>query len=143
MKTTAVVMVVDDEPRIREVIRHGLRADGYDVVEASDGEEALSLFEEHTPDLLLTDVRLRKMDGLRLVSKLRERDPNVPFIMLSTQGTGRTALKTRRLKRSDFIEKPFEIARLRSAVNRALKDRSPASTHLSKASQFIPGLYLG
>jgi len=148
MRGTAVVMVVEHEPKIRGLLRHVLCAEGHDVLEAADAEEAIRLFEQRMPDLLLTDDELPKMDGLRLASKVRERDPNVALIVLSALGMAPSGLRGTRLRECDFVKKPFEMTRLRSAVRLALAHQSPSGAtlpgvNLSTPAPDLPEFYLG
>ena len=103
------LMVVDDEPKIREVLHHALVADGYDVVEAADAEQTLELLDEFLPDLILVDIRLPKMDGLTLIQRLRSRDPNLPLITFSGSNTRfQSGRKSCALARSTASSAPSE-----------------------------------
>ena len=81
----AKVLIVDDEPNIREVVGLYLRRDGHDVVSAADGEEALGLFRSSQPDLVVLDLMLPKMNGLEVCRKMQA-ERRVPLIMLTSRG---------------------------------------------------------
>ncbi len=106
------VLVVDDEPLIADLVAHALRDEGYAVRVAADGVWALAAAEDAPPDLLLSDVRMPRMDGVSLARELRERHPNLPIVLFSAQydGIDFPSLGVR------FLPKPFDLNALLSAV---------------------------
>jgi DNA-binding response OmpR family regulator len=116
----ARIMVVDDDPHIREVVRHFLGTAGFDVVEASDGREALRLLERTQADLLVLDVMMPKMDGWQLCQELK-RLRDVPILMLTAKGETSQKLKGFELGADDYLVKPFEPAELAARVKALLK----------------------
>ena len=75
------ILVVDDDPSIRMLYKEDLEDEGYEVVVASSGEEALRLFEEENPDLVTLDILMPDMDGIQLLRKMKEKRPRVPIVM--------------------------------------------------------------
>jgi DNA-binding response OmpR family regulator len=103
------VLVVDDEPNARELLSEFLTAKGYEVLTASDGEEALCKVKDEPPHLILLDVRMPKMNGLEVLKQVREIDHEVGVIMVTAvneEETGRQALK---LGAFDYITKPMDF----------------------------------
>jgi DNA-binding NtrC family response regulator len=124
MAANALVMVVDDEKRVRDLIRTILGRDGHDVVEAADGEEALRRMDEALPDVLIIDRVMPVMDGMKLIQEARRRDGALPLIMLTGQGDVKTAVEAMQHGAMDFIPKPFEVERLRAAVAKAIEGQT-------------------
>lgn len=120
----ALVMVVDDDKRIRDLIRTVLGRDGHDVIEAADGEEALRRLDETLPDVLIVDRVMPVMDGMKLIQEARRRDNALPLIMLTGQGDVATAVEAMQLGAADFIPKPFDVERLRNAVAKAVEGQA-------------------
>ena len=114
------VLVVDDEVKMRRLLEMSLKNMGYEVVMASDGVEALAFCDEAPFDLILTDLKMPRMDGLQLLRSLRERGEDVPVIVLTAFGTIETAVEAMKLGASDYIIRPFEMETVELAVTRAL-----------------------
>ncbi len=114
------ILVVDDEEPIRKTLRMALEYEGYDVSEASSGQEALAFTEREPADLVFLDIKMPGMDGLEVLGKLHER-PSAPLvIMVSGHGSVQTAVQATKLGAFDFIEKPLETERVLLAVRNAL-----------------------
>jgi DNA-binding response OmpR family regulator len=112
----ARVLVVDDEPDAVELLTEFLTGKGYDVVTASNGEEALQRVKEDRPHLILLDVRMPGMSGLEVLRRVREIDQEVGVIMVTAvneEETGRTALA---LGAFDYIVKPLDFAYLEKSL---------------------------
>jgi DNA-binding response OmpR family regulator len=110
------VLVVDDEPDAVELLREFLTAKGYEVTDASDGEEALRRVKEDRPHLILLDVRMPKLNGLEVLKRVREIDREVGVIMVTAvneEDTGREALK---LGAYDYITKPLDLQYLERSL---------------------------
>ena len=124
------ILVVDDEANIRRTLRGVLADEGYEVVEAQDGRRALELLERELPRLAIVDIWMPEMDGIELVSKMRQQAPEVPVIVISGHGTIDTAVRVIRMGAFDFLEKPFQLDALLRMVDRALggTDEAPAVT---------------
>ncbi|MBI2116828.1 MAG: response regulator [candidate division NC10 bacterium] len=112
----ARVLVVDDEPDAVELLQEFLTAKGYDVLTASDGEEALRQVKEHRPHLILLDVRMPKLNGMEVLKRVREIDHEVGVIMVTAvneEETGREALK---MGAFDYITKPLDLQYLERSL---------------------------
>ena len=114
------ILVVDDEASIRTSLQGILEDEGFIVVTAVDGEQALARVQSEVPDLVLLDIWMPKMDGLQTLQKLKERFPKLTVIMMSGHGTIETAVKSTRLGALDFIEKPLSLEKVIVSVNNAL-----------------------
>jgi two-component system KDP operon response regulator KdpE len=119
---TQQVLVVDDEPQIRRALRVALRANGYGVLEAASGGEALDKFAEHPPDLVILDLVLPDMDGVEVCRRLREWT-GVPVIVLSAHGEDEAKVRALDEGADDYVTKPFSmpelLARMRVALRRS------------------------
>jgi len=125
----AKVLIVDDEPNIREVVGLYLRRDGHDVVSAADGEEALGLFRSSQPDLVVLDLMLPKMNGLEVCRKMQA-ERRVPLIMLTARGAEEERIVGLGIGADDYVVKPFsprELAARVAAVLRRAGETLPAS----------------
>jgi two-component system response regulator AtoC len=114
------MLVVDNEARMRQILELALGSMGHEVVQAADGVEALAAIDATRFDLVLTDLRMPRMDGMQLLRELRERGEEVPVIVLTAYGTIETAVEAMRLGASDYIIRPFEIETIELAVTRTL-----------------------
>src|SRR5437773_6983412 len=102
----ASVLVVDDEPMVREVLERYLTAEGFSVGIAVDGEEALLRFGEHAPDLVLLDLMLPKVDGYEVFRRIRDQG-STPVIMLTARGDETDRIVGLDLGADDYVTKPF------------------------------------
>jgi two-component system KDP operon response regulator KdpE len=123
METRKRILVVDDEPEITLVLRSGLTKHGYDVRVANEGEAALELFHAWTPDLVVTDLSMPNMNGLKLCQRLRAISP-VPIIILSVKSDETAKVEALDLGADDYVTKPFGMGELLARVRAALR-RSP------------------
>jgi len=116
------VLVVDDEPTIREIVVSYLRRDGFRTLEAADGNRARELLEAETPDLVVLDLMLPGVDGLELCRRIRARS-QVPVIMLTARGEESDRIVGLELGADDYVTKPFSprelAARVRTVLRRA------------------------
>lgn len=119
------ILVVDDESQITRVLRTTLSAQRYDVRVANDGETALEIMKDWTPDLVITDIAMPNMDGLKLCQELRIRS-QIPIIVLSVKEDERTKIKALDLGADDYVTKPFSMNELLARVRANLR-RAPAS----------------
>lgn len=119
----AHILVVDDEPQITRVLRTTLTANGYDVRVANDGEMALEIMKDWTPNLIITDLMMPNVDGLQLCKRVRAFS-EVPIIVLSVRGQERTKVEALDAGADDYITKPFGMSELQARVRAALR-RSP------------------
>jgi len=118
------VLVIDDDPGLREYMEALVTRQGYEVRAVAGGEEALRVLDDANPDLVTLDVVLPGMDGLETLRELKARAPHVPVIMLSGHGQARTIVEAMRLGASDFLRKPFEAEELELAFQKALEKRA-------------------
>ncbi len=117
----SLVMVVDDEPDIRDLVREILEDEGYAVVVAEDVKSAREAIEERVPDLVLLDIWMPEQDGVSLLKEWRDQGAlKFPVVMISGHGTVETAVEATRLGAVDFIEKPLSLARLLLSVEKAI-----------------------
>jgi len=124
MADSSTILLVDDEEAVRKVLTFPLERDGYTVVQASDGEEALARFGDQPVDLVVLDIMLPKLDGLEVCKQLRSRS-SVPIIMLTARDDELDKVLGLELGADDYITKPFSIREFRSRV-RALLRRARA-----------------
>ncbi|SIN97515.1 two-component system, NtrC family, nitrogen regulation response regulator NtrX [Parasphingorhabdus marina DSM 22363] len=120
------ILIVDDEPDIRELISGVLEDDGYETRTAADSDSALAAVNERKPSLVLLDVWLRgsRLDGLELLTEIKKLDPKLPVIVISGHGNIDTAVAAISEGAVDFIEKPFEAEHLMHLVARATETES-------------------
>ncbi|MCB2154021.1 sigma-54 dependent transcriptional regulator [bacterium] len=117
------LLIAEDEERMRRLLGMLLGGDKFDLQLAADGEEALQKFEETSPDLVITDLRMPKMSGTDLIKAIRERQPDVPVIVITAFGSIESAVEAMQAGATDYITKPFEEARIRLAIEHALAAR--------------------
>jgi len=115
------VLVIDDDPGIRDYLETVALRLGYSVTVAGDGEEALATLDQSKPDIITLDAVLPGMDGLETLRLLKQRLPEVPVVMLSGHGQARTIVEAMKLGASDFLRKPFEVEELELAFQKALE----------------------
>jgi two-component system KDP operon response regulator KdpE len=118
------VLIVDDEPPIRKLLRMGLTAQGYHVLEAPDGATALNLIAEK-PDLVILDLGLPDMEGLDLLRSIRAQNERVPIVVLSSRGDEAAKVQALDIGADDYVTKPFGtdelLARMRAALRHQLQ----------------------
>ena len=115
------ILLVDDEQPIQTLLSFPLQRDGYDVVQASDGREALARFSEQQFDLVVLDLMLPRMDGLEVCRRLRAKGETVPIIMLTAKSEEIDKVLGLELGADDYITKPFSMREFRSRVKAALR----------------------
>src|SRR3954463_5582570 len=120
MPESATILLVDDEESIRKLLTYPLEHEGFHVVQARDGEEALQRFEENAVDLVILDIMLPKLDGLEVCRRLRARSA-VPILMLTARDDELDKVVGLELGADDYITKPFSIREFRSRVRAALR----------------------
>lgn len=128
MIASRTVLVVDDEPMVREVLAHYLTHDGFTVVEAADGEEAVAKLDACAPDLVLLDLMLPKKHGLEVLRHVRSTS-DVPVILLTALGDEKDRVAGLELGADDYVVKPFSprevAARVKSVLRRASGPANP------------------
>jgi two-component system, OmpR family, KDP operon response regulator KdpE len=114
------ILVVDDETQITRVLRTSLSSHAYDVRVANDGETALEIMKDWTPDLVITDLSMPNMDGLELTRRLRATS-KVPILVLSVRGEERTKVQALDAGADDYVTKPFSMVELLARVRASLR----------------------
>jgi two-component system response regulator AtoC len=117
------VLIVDDEPNLRKILSAQLTRDGYDALTAEDGEQGLHLLREHHIDLIITDLKMPKVDGMTLLKRALEIEPELPVVLITAHGTIDTAVEALKRGAFDFVTKPFDKDEVRQIVAKALKTR--------------------
>ena len=120
----ALILVVDDEPMVREVVTGYLLRDGHRVVEAADGADALRQFERHTPDLVVLDVMLPEVDGLHVLRAIRAQSA-VPVLLLTARVDEIDRVLGLELGADDYVVKPFSPRELAIRVRKLLQRHAP------------------
>ena len=123
------ILVADDEKEIRDLLRLYLEKDGYQVAEASDGREALSLLEQGETDMALLDIMMPRMDGYNVLKKLRETS-NIPVMILSAKDRDTDKILGLDLGADDYLAKPFQLRELVLRLRRIIRPRVRAAGHM-------------
>ena len=127
MARVQTVLIVDDEPIVREVVVSYLRRDGYWTLEAAEGEEACKLAESEQPDLIVLDLMLPGLDGLSVCRRLRSFS-QVPVIMLTARGEEADRIVGLEVGADDYVTKPFSPRELAARVRTVLRRANPTQT---------------
>lgn len=120
------ILVVDDDPRIRELLRRHLTYEGYQVALAADSRDAFAVIAEEPPDLVVLDLMLPGMDGLEICRRLRQTD-DIPILMLTAKGTLDDKVLGLDAGADDYLVKPFQPEELLARVRALLRRRQPQS----------------
>jgi two-component system response regulator AtoC len=137
------VLIVDDEPNLRKILAAQLSRDGYDVLLAEDGEQGLALLREHHIDLVVTDLKMPKVDGMTLLREALAEQPELPIVMITAHGTVDTAVEALKLGAFDYLTKPFDKDEVRQIVGKALKTRELAGEEATTESKEAEGARFG
>ncbi|MGB6482901.1 MAG: response regulator transcription factor [Candidatus Acidiferrales bacterium] len=121
---SAKILVVDDAPQVRRVMRATLTAEGYTIFEAREGQEALEIFRAKRPDIILLDVNMPGMNGLEACREIR-RNSDVPIIMLTVRNAERDKVLALDAGADDYVVKPFGMQELLARIRAALRRTSP------------------
>ena len=116
---TAKILIVDDEPGIRNVLKISLTDAGYETLTADDGKKAAALVKENNFDIVLTDIRMPGLDGIALLKQIKKNRPDTEVIMITGHGDYRLAIESLKLDAVDFISKPIDNDVLGIALKRA------------------------
>lgn len=122
-----LILVVEDDEAMQLGLRHNLEYEGYEIVVAGDGREALQKLEKLQPDLVLLDVMLPRLDGFAVLSELRKTQPRLPVIVLTSKSLEADKLQGFRLGADDYVTKPFSVQELLARVAAVLKRTQPAA----------------
>jgi DNA-binding response OmpR family regulator len=137
MSDSLTILLVDDEDAIQKMLSFPLRRDGYEVIEARDGEAALTRFSEEKVDLVVLDLALPKLDGLEVCRRLRAQSA-VPIIMLTARDEEIDKVIGLEIGADDYITKPFSIREFRSRV-RALLRRASVTGATEPGEEIVAG----
>ena len=103
-----VLLLIDDEQSLVETLSVLLKNEGFDVQSALTGEEALKIFSDKEPDIVLTDVRMPKMTGIDVLEAIREKKPDTPVVLMTAQASLNTAIQAVNLGATHYVQKPFK-----------------------------------
>jgi len=131
---TTTILLVDDEKLVREELGGILEDEGYGVVIAGDGDEGLEAFLTQRPDMVITDARMPRREGLSLAKAILAEDPQVPITMITGHGSETMAIEALRLGITDFIKKPVTISDLLAAIERMEGSRRITGGHADHAA---------
>jgi DNA-binding NtrC family response regulator len=133
------ILVVDDKDAMRNMLSETLREEGYRVDSADDGQKALDLVRNKSYDLVLTDLKMPSIDGLEVLSKIKEIDEEAPVIVMTAFGTIEDAVNAMKKGAYDFITKPFDTEHLCVLVNRALENRRLVAENTLLREELLTG----
>ena len=128
------VLVVDDEVGARESLKMILKND-YEVFSAKDAEEAFLQIKGHSPDVILLDIILPDLDGLKVLERIKQNDPNITVVMVTAMMTVKTALEAKKLGAYGFVTKPFDIHELRLIITRSLSAKALEQQVISRRKE--------
>lgn len=134
VKSKKTILIVDDEKPIVDILVYNLQKEGYDTLEANDGELAVSLALEKKPDLILLDIMLPKMDGLAVCKRIRH-TLNVPILMLSAKDEEIDKILGLELGADDYVTKPFSVRELMARVKANLRKSEVANNIVEEAKE--------
>lgn len=117
------ILLVEDDANLRDALCDTLKLNGYDVIEAEDGQQALLKLQKHSVDLVLSDVQMKPMDGFELLTNIRQRKSSVPVVMMTAYGTIEKAVEAIRNGATDYLVKPFETDELIQLLEALLPDQ--------------------
>jgi response regulator RpfG family c-di-GMP phosphodiesterase len=116
-------LVVDDEPRLRQVLLHLMRSDGFQCFEAGNGAEAVELLQQRPVTLVMSDMRMPRMDGIELLRVVRDRWPDTAVVMITAVAEVEVAVSCLSMGAMDYLTKPFHLEEVRARVRQALEKR--------------------
>jgi two-component system, NtrC family, response regulator AtoC len=115
------VLIADDEKNMRWVLSEALAAEGYEVLQASDGKEALTAVDEQHPDLMVLDHKMPSPDGMEVLRKIRAKGETFPIIMLTAHGNVETAVEAMKAGATEYLTKPFDLGELKLSIEKAIR----------------------
>jgi two-component system response regulator AtoC len=131
----AKVLVVDDELNMRLVLEAMLKQEGYEVVVAADGLEALKIIQNEKISAVAADLRMPRLDGMGLLDRIMRADPSLPVIIMTAHGTVANAVDALKKGAFDYLTKPFEQDELKMVIQKAVRARQLGDNHLSAADE--------
>ena len=137
------LLLVDDEPNLRKVLGALLRKEGYEVLEAANGVEGLSVLEAETVEVVISDLKMPRMDGSQFLKEVRKRWPELPFVMLTAHGTVDAAVDALKNGALDFLSKPFDKDEIRMVVAKALRTVDRRAQLLTPGGESVEARIVG
>ena len=125
------ILVADDEPNLRRVLRAQLERDGWEVHLAEDGNAAWRMLNDHHIDVVISDLRMPGLDGMALLERMVSEHPDVPLIMITAHGTVDTAVEALKLGAFDYVTKPFDRDELKHVIDKAARTRALRADEMS------------
>lgn len=119
-RTLPLLLVIDDDPAIRELLARELSLAGYEILTAADGEQGSELFERHHPDLVVTDLAMPRADGMAVLAAVRRID-ETPVVVLSVRGEEEDKVRALDLGADDYVTKPFSLRELLARIRTQLR----------------------
>lgn len=114
------ILVVDDEDALRNVLSSELQSEGYSVVSAADGDEAITILQQKSFDLVLLDIKMPRVDGFEVLRFIKERYAKTKVIMLTGFADLKNAIESKKLGAEDFVSKPYDLVDLLTTIERVL-----------------------
>jgi len=137
MKTNLSILCVEDDKEALEDITYLLKKSFDEIYEATDGSMALDIFNTKTPDIILLDINIPKIDGLKVAENIRKVSPNIPIVFLSAHSEKEKLLKAINLKVSSYIIKPFKINELKETLFKIAKELNKCNNIIDLGNNFI------
>ncbi len=125
------ILVIDDEATVRKLFTKLLSKEEYKVFTASNGKKGIEITKEKKPDLIILDLKMAEMGGIETLKRIKKFNKRVIIIVLTAYGTMETASEVMKLGAYDFISKPFDVARIRSSIKKAI-DMQKLSEEVAK-----------
>ncbi len=128
MENKPRLLIVDDEPIVCRMARRSLEHEGYEVVTFTDSVKALAAIQAERFDVIITDLKMKDVDGMQLLAAAKDKWPDIPVIMLTAFATMDTAVESLRKRAFDYFSKPVKIDELKASVKRALGGAPPGDS---------------
>lgn len=120
MVKNKTIVVIDDEAGICDILKKLLEPDGYGVFTSCDPEEGIKVVEEKRPDCVLLDIKMPKLDGIDVLTRIKGFDQNIAVVMITGYGTLESAMESMKIGAFDYITKPFDLDYVKNVVERAI-----------------------
>ena len=131
------ILIVDDEKSMRDFLKILLVKEGYEVIVAGDGEQALAALGQNRVDLVISDIRMPGMSGLELLAKIKDEPEDIPVIMITAFASPNDAVQAMKNGAYDYISKPFNVDEIKSVIHSAI-NQSEAPLKIQQAEQLFP-----
>lgn len=132
------ILIVDDEQSVRYSFKKLFNTSSFRIAEASNAEEAINAFNLNKPDLVILDIEMPGKDGIQVLKEMKEISPETPVIIITAYGTGDRVIKAMKYGAFEYIEKPFDIPRLKTVIDDALYSSKLVPTNATDEPQKIP-----